>query len=46
MIKDEIAGNNMPNQLGISECQIQEEINKLIKLNILYNWYGEIEFLQ
>lgn len=36
MIKDEIAGNNMPNQLDISECQIQEEINKLIKLNILY----------
>lgn len=30
MIKDEIDGNNSPNQIDISESQIQEEINKLI----------------
>ena len=30
MIKDEIDGNNSPNQLDISESKIQEEINKLI----------------
>ena len=34
MIKDEISANNMPNQLDISESQIQEEINKLINSTI------------
>ena len=36
MIKDEIAAHNMPNQLDISESQIQEEINNLINSSI-YN---------
>lgn len=34
MIKDEIDGNNSPNQIDISESQIQEEINKLINSTI------------
>ena len=34
MIKDDIDGNNSPNQLDISESQIQEEINKLINSTI------------
>ena len=34
MIKDEIDGNNSPNQLDISESQIQEEINNLINSTI------------
>ena len=34
MIKDEITGNNMSNQLDISESQIQEEINNLINSTI------------
>ena len=34
MIKDEIDGNNSPNQLDISEPQIQEEIKKLINSSI------------
>ena len=34
MIKDEIEGNNSPNQLDISESQIQEEIKKLINSTI------------
>ena len=34
MIKDEIDGNNSPNQLDISESKIQEEINKLINSTI------------
>lgn len=34
MIKDEIDGNNIPNQLDISESQIQEEIKKLINSSI------------
>ena len=34
MIKDEIDGNNSPNQLDISESKIQEEIKKLINLAI------------
>ena len=34
MIKDEIDANNSPNQLDISESQIQEEINKLINSTI------------
>ena len=36
MIKDEIDGNNSPNQIDISESQIQEEINNLINSSI-YN---------
>ena len=36
MIKDEIDGNNCPNQLDISDSQIQEEINNLINSSI-YN---------
>lgn len=34
MIKDEIDGNNSPNQIDISDSQIQEEINNLIKSTI------------
>ena len=34
MIKDEIDGNNSPNQIDISESQIQEEIKKLINSTI------------
>ena len=34
MIKDEIEGNNIPNQIDISESQIQEEINNLINSTI------------
>ena len=34
MIKDEIDGNNSPNQLDISESKIQEEIDKLINSTI------------
>ena len=34
MIKDEIDGNNSPNQLDISESQIQEKINNLINSTI------------
>ena len=34
MIKDEIDGNNSPNQIDISVSQIQEEINNLINSTI------------
>ena len=34
MIKDEIDGNNSPNQIDISESKIQEEIKKLINSTI------------
>ena len=34
MIRDEIAGNNSPNQIDISESQIQEKIKKLINSTI------------
>ena len=39
MIKDEIDGNKSPNQLDISESQIQEEINKLINSTICNECY-------